>query len=74
MDSNSIRFIQELQAEVSYTRKEILDSLELAFGDHPRWPYARSRVLRALGRSGLEAVLANLQKPSSPESDKEDFS
>ncbi len=60
MDPHNHINIRELQAEISQTRKNLLDLLEMAFGDHPKWPYARSRVLRSLGRSGIEGILERM--------------
>jgi len=59
MENETYSILNSLQLEITSTRKQILDLLEMAFGDHPKWQYARSRVLRALGRSGLEGILEN---------------
>ncbi|MGK5084393.1 hypothetical protein WDW37_13950 [Bdellovibrionota bacterium FG-1] len=58
--------LAEVQASIVTTRKQVLDLLELAFRDHPQWSYVRSRVLRALGRSGLEGVLSKYLDSESP--------
>lgn len=51
-----------LKAEISRTRKDILDTLELAFREHPNWQFVRTRVLRSLGKSGLEGALDRASK------------
>jgi len=57
MDTNTAKALIELRLEIKQARKSILDLLELAFGDHPKWPAARTCVLRALGQSGLEGFI-----------------
>ena len=57
METDTQKAVVALQAATTATRKQVLDLLELAFREHPQWPYVRSRVLRALGKSGLEGVL-----------------
>ncbi len=54
----------ELKIAVSHTRKQLLDLLELAFGDHPKWSAARTCVLRVLGNSGLEGAIDALESRS----------
>lgn len=48
---------EDLRYAVTVARKQIMDLLEMAFGEHPKWPMARTCVLRALGESGLEGAL-----------------
>jgi hypothetical protein len=72
METDTSKTLNELRAAVVAARKQILDILELAFRDHPNWSYVRSRVLRALGKSGLEGVLDERKDPDSVLLDKED--
>ena len=65
MNTQTHPVIPALQKELIATRKQILDLLEMAFRDHPNWSFARSRVLRALGKSGLEGVLDQYLGPDS---------
>lgn len=58
---NNSKSAAELKIAVSLARKQILDLLELAFGDHPKWPAARTCVLRALGQSGLEGAITAIE-------------
>lgn len=53
---------EALSHTIAATRKQLLDVIELAFGDSPKWPVVRSRVLDLLGESGLEGALV-LKKP-----------
>lgn len=45
---------ETLPKAIKRTRKEILDLLEVAFGQSTKWPLVRSRMLAAFGRYGLE--------------------
>lgn len=54
--------IYELQVALTSTRKQVLDLLEVAYGKHDNWLYVRSRILRSLGRSGLEGTIARTLK------------
>ena len=44
-------------SELRKTRKILLDSLELLYGDTQQWSRVRSLVLRLFGTSGLEGLL-----------------
>lgn len=49
--------IAEIQTALAATRSHLLDVLDAAYGHHDNWLYVRSRVLKALGRSGFEGEL-----------------
>lgn len=53
--------LTELKQSIYITRKQLLDLLEMAFGDHPKWSTARSCVLRIFGESGLEGKVKSLE-------------
>ena len=44
--------------EIAKARRHLMDILEAAFGEHPKWKYVRGRVLGIMGKDGLEAVFA----------------
>lgn len=44
---------------VAKARKEILDIVEMAYGDSQRWPFVRARILKVFGRNGLEGLFHN---------------
>lgn len=54
--------VSTVQAYIANARKQVLDSMEFAFGSHPHWPFARSRILRAFGRQGLGGVFKCLEQ------------
>lgn len=45
--------VEKVLEALDFYRSLILDSVEQEFADSPRWPYLRSRLLRALGDRGL---------------------
>jgi len=57
--SNDISAAKDLIAK---NRKELLDMLELAYGDQPKWQVVRSYILRSLGKNGLEGILDSLEE------------
>ena len=57
--TNDISAARDLIAK---NRKELLDMLELAYGDQPKWLVVRSYILRSLGKSGLEGILDSLEE------------
>lgn len=57
MEPETEKILSTLQSQITEVRKQLLDILEVAFREHPKWVFVRSRVLRALGKSGLEGVL-----------------
>jgi len=60
MDKNFNQMLVDLRCEINKTRKTILDLLEMAFGEHPKWPAARTCILRSLGKSGLEGAIETI--------------
>lgn len=46
--------LNSLLNAVDHCRGLVVDSVEFEFGDDPRWPPLRSRILKAFGDRGLE--------------------
>jgi hypothetical protein len=61
--------IHELKTAVVQTRKSVMDLLEAAYGRLDNWSFVRSRVLNALGQSGLEGVIDRTIDSSSTSAD-----
>jgi hypothetical protein len=56
--------LSQMKESIAKTRKQLLDVLELAFGDHHKWPAVRSFVLRSLGENGLDGIIDDLNETS----------
>ena len=56
MDSESHQSvnIDSLHKNLRNARRQILDMLQVAYGHEPSWRNVRSRVLKIMGREGLE--------------------
>ena len=51
---------ETIRAAISTTRRRILDLVESAYGETPKFPFIRGRLLGLLGRDGLEGTIQQL--------------
>lgn len=47
----------DLDTSIKFTRKSILDCIELAYGQTPQWPLIRAKIMAAFGKNGLERFI-----------------
>jgi hypothetical protein len=49
--------------QTGITRTQVLEMLEEAIGDSPKWSYVRSRILGIFGERGLQGKLRRMAAP-----------
>lgn len=52
--------LETIRMAISATRRRILDLVESAYGETPKFPFVRSRLLGLFGRDGLEGAIQQL--------------
>jgi hypothetical protein len=62
LQSQIINDISAARDLIAKNRKELLDMLELAYGDQPKWQVVRSYILRSFGKNGLEGILDSMEE------------